>query len=409
VHADSSQEHPQELLDRAIRGDLDPGERVTLERHAADCSMCAFELEASSIFREAVAPGKRDEDLYRAAVAGAMARLKKPQTLGEQLHRWLGPLRILRPSVGFATLGLAAMVAVGLVLFHTPQRAPSLTDSQPLVLNDGSEVTPATATTAVHVEEQSPTRTAVRLRSGSAQFRVPHDARRRFYVNAGAVEIEDLGTVFRVSHQAGGKVQVAVSEGRVAVHYLATANRVELGAGESRTFEPEPVAEKAPGLQPVAVQSQETPKEPRNQAAAIPPATANPSSTTRVRSGEDPAALLLAADLARREHNPQAAVASLRRLVEKYPKDPRAPSAAFTLGWVLLTDLGRPREAAAAFEEAARHASRGMLAEDATARVAEAWQRAGDSHRAAEAARRYQRLYPTGRHLTLMHALAGEP
>jgi TolA-binding protein len=113
--------------------------------------------------------------------------------------------------------------------------------------------------------------------------------------------------------------------------------------------------------------------------------------------------------MARRARNPQSAVASLRRLVEKYPKDPRAPSAAFTLGWVLLTDLGRPREAAAAFEEAERHASRGMLAEDATARVAEAWQRAGDSQRAAEAARRYQRLYPTGRHLTLMRALAGEP
>jgi transmembrane sensor len=409
VHADSSQEHPQELLDRAIRGELGPGERVTLEKHAAECSMCAFELEASRVFREAVAPGKQDEAFYRTAVDGAMERLQRPQTLGARLHRWLGSFSGLRPSVGFATLGLAAAVAVGLLMFHSDKTTPPFADSHSLVLNDGSEVTPATVTTAVHVEEQSPTRTAVRLRSGSAQFRVPHNAHRRFYVNAGAVEIEDLGTVFRVTHEAGGKVQVAVSEGRVVVRHLATASRVELGAGESRTFEPQPVAEKAPGLQPAALQEQEAPKEPPKQTAAPSPEGANPSSTTRVRSGEDPAALLLAADLARREHNPQAAVASLRRLVEKYPKDPRAPSAAFTLGWVLLTDLGRPREAAAAFEEAERHASRGMLAEDATARVAEAWQRAGDSHRAAEAARRYQRLYPTGRHLTLMRALAGEP
>jgi hypothetical protein len=68
VHADSSQEHPQELLDRALRGELDSGERVTLERHAAECSMCAFELEASRVFREAAAPGKQDEALHRAAV-----------------------------------------------------------------------------------------------------------------------------------------------------------------------------------------------------------------------------------------------------------------------------------------------------------------------------------------------------
>jgi transmembrane sensor len=409
VHAESSQEHPQELLDRAIRDELGSGERMALERHVAECSMCAFELEASRVFGEAVAPGRQDEALYRAAVNGAMERLQRPQSSGGRLPRWLGAFRGLRPSVGFATLGLAAAVAVGLVLFHSHPAAPPLADSHSLILKDGSEVTPATVTTAVQVEEQSPTRTVVRLSSGSAQFRVPHDAHRRFYVNAGAVEIEDLGTVFRVTHEVDGRVHVAVFDGRVAVRTLAAAARVELGAGESRTFEPQPVSEKAPELQPVAVQAQEAPKEPPKQAAAPSLAGANPSSTARVRSNEDPAALLQAADLARRTHNPQAAVASLRRLVEKYPKDPRAPSATFTLGWVLLTDLGRPREAAAAFEQAERRASRGMLAEDATARVAEAWQRAGDSHRAAEAARRYERLYPTGRHLTLMHALAGEP
>jgi ferric-dicitrate binding protein FerR (iron transport regulator) len=408
VHADSSQEHPQELLDRAIRGELGSGERMALERHAAECSMCAFELEASRVFREAVAPGKQDEALYRAVVNGAMERLQRPQPLGNRLHRWLGSFRGLRP-IGFATLGLAAAVALGLVLFHSHQPAPSLADSRPLILNDGSEITPATASTAVQVEEQSPTRTAVRLRSGSAQFRVPHDAHRRFHVNAGVVEIEDLGTVFRVTHEAGGKVQVAVSEGRVSVRHLATGSRVQLVAGESRTFEPQPVAVQAPDPQPVAAQAQEAPKEPPRPTETPSLAGASPSSTSRVRGSEDPAALLQAADLARRTHNPQAAVASLRRLVDKYPKDPRAPSAAFTLGWELLTDLGRPREAAVAFEEAERRASRGILAEDATARVAEAWQRAGDSHRAAEAARRYQRLYPTGRHLSLMRALAGEP
>jgi TolA-binding protein len=127
-----------------------------------------------------------------------------------------------------------------------------------------------------------------------------------------------------------------------------------------------------------------------------------------VARAEGPADLLLAADKSRKEKRPQAAVIPLRRLVSQFPKDPRAPSAAFTLGWVLLTDLGRPREAAMAFAEAERIAPRGALAEDAAARVAEAWQKAGDSHRAAQAARHYQRTYPGGRYTALMQGLVGE-
>jgi transmembrane sensor len=98
----------------------------------------------------------------------------------------------------------------------------------------------------------------------------------------------------------------------------------------------------------------------------------------------------------------------LRRLLKHYPKDPRAPSAAFTLGWLLLTELGRAREAAEAFAEAERIAPRGALAEDATARVAEAWQKAGHGRRAAEAARRYQQLYPNGRYSGLMRGMLDE-
>ena len=402
MHVDSPQDHPQGLLDRAIRGELGANERAVLERHLADCPMCAVELDGARVFCASVAPGRQDEALYRRAIDGAMARLQKRETLGEKLRRWIGSDRTLRPSTRLATLGVAATVAVGFVLFRTHEVPPSTTPataSRSVVLDDGSEITPTTATTAIQVAEQTPTRTTVRLRSGSAQFRVRHDKRRLFRVDTGAVEIEDLGTVFHIAHEAAGRVRVAVSEGRVAVLYPASQVRTELGAGESRTFDPLPVTGDAPQS------ARETPK-PSTSSSAI---AAGPPGTPRARATEEPAALLLAADLARRSHHPEAAVGPLRRLVEKYPKDPRAPSAAFTLGWVLLTDLGRPREAAAAFAEAERNAPRGMLAEDAASRVAEAWQRAGDSRRAAEAARHYERLYPTGRHLPLMHALVGEP
>jgi transmembrane sensor len=401
VHVDSPQDHPQGLLDRAIRGELGADERAVLERHLADCPMCAVELEGARIFRASVVPGRQDEALYRRAIDGAMARLQRRQTLGERLQRWMGG-RTLRPSTGLAALGVVAAVVVGFVLFHTHQVPPitaPVTALRSFVLDDGSEITPATATTAIQVAEQTPTRTTVRLRSGSAQFRVRHDSRRLFRVDAGAVEIEDLGTAFRVAHEPAGRIRVAVLEGRVAVLYPASQVRTELGAGESRTFDPLPVS----GGTTESANEAPKPSTPSNGVVA------SPLAIPRVRAPEEPAALLQAADLARRSHHPQAAVAPLRRLIERFPKDPRAPSAAFTLGWVLLTDLGRPREAAAAFAEAERNAPRGMLAEDAASRVAEAWQRAGDSRRAAEAARHYERLYPTGRHLPLMHALVGGP
>lgn len=399
MHVDSPQEHPEELLDRAIRGELCASERALIDRHISECPMCALELEGAALFRASVVSGKQDQALHRVSINRAMERLQQRQTLRERLRRWIGTHRTPRPWTGLAALGAAATVAAAFVFFHAKPavRPPSQASAlRTFVLDDGSEVTPTTVTTAMEVAEQTPMRTTVRLRSGSAQFRVRHDSRRLFRVDTGTIEIEDLGTAFSVAHEATGKIRVAVAEGRVAVVYSASGSRTELGGGESRTFDSQPEA-------PNAVSSRsETPNlaTPPSGAATIP---------RQARATDEPAALLHAADLARRSHNPQAAVLPLRRLVERFPKDPRAPSAAFTLGLVLLTDLGRPREAAAAFAEAERHAPGGVLAEDAASRVVEAWQRAGDSRRASQAARHYEKKYPTGRHVPLMRALAGEP
>jgi transmembrane sensor len=409
-------DHPDSLLDRAIRGELDVAGRAELDRHLARCATCAAELEVASIFMASAAPGPQDDALNRTAVEkalarledaaldevaveGALARLQESETLGRKLRRVLGLQGWLRPAVALGGVAAAVVIAFGLMRAPYPA-APSMAPiaaSRTLVLEDGSEVAPADGPTAIHVVEQTPARTTVRLRSGSAQFRVRHDSRRLFRVDAGLVEIEDLGTVFRVAHESEGRVRVAVAEGRVAVLYPVSKQRVELGAGEERVFLPEPA--------PIAA-TEPASEAPRSSALSSVPVYARAQS--RSRGAEDPANLLLAADVARRSHRPQAAVAPLRRLMERYPKDPRAPSAAFTLGWVLLTDLGRPREAAGAFAEAERIAPRGALAEDAAARVAEAWQKAGDLRRAAGAARHYEQMYPNGRHVPLMRGLVGE-
>ncbi|MEO7092617.1 MAG: hypothetical protein ABI175_05150, partial [Polyangiales bacterium] len=76
--------------------------------------------------------------------------------------------------------------------------------------------------------------------------------------------------------------------------------------------------------------------------------------------------------------------------------DPRAPLAAFTLGRVLLEELGQPGQAAEAFAKARALGGAGPLAEDALAREVEAWWRAGATDKAHERAEEYVKVYPKG-------------
>lgn len=123
---------------------------------------------------------------------------------------------------------------------------------------------------------------------------------------------------------------------------------------------------------------------------------------------KSPGDLLLLADVARLSHHPADAVAPLERLLRVYEKDPRAPLAAFTLGRVLLDELGRPREAAETFARAQQLDPEGPLYQDALAREVEAWSRAGESERARLRAEEYIRRYPKGRRLRSVRRY-GEP
>jgi transmembrane sensor len=133
-------------------------------------------------------------------------------------------------------------------------------------------------------------------------------------------------------------------------------------------------------------------------ASAAPPRPLTPPTTGEL----GPADLLLLADVARLSHHPADAVSPLERLLHAHAADPRAPLAAFTLGRVLLDDLGRPREAAEAFQRAQvlePLGPDGPLAQDALAREVEAWSHAGEPQRARERALEYVRHYPAGRRL----------
>jgi transmembrane sensor len=120
---------------------------------------------------------------------------------------------------------------------------------------------------------------------------------------------------------------------------------------------------------------------------------------------DETADLLLAADAARLGGYPSEAVPYLERVVRAHASDPRSSLASFTLGRVLLDELGRPREAAEAFARARK--AGGPLAEDALAREVEAASRAGDTTRSRELAREYVTRYPKGRRLKAVSRFGG--
>ncbi len=261
---------------------------------------------------------------------------------------------------------------------------------------------------------------AATLVAGAAWFTV-RDAAKPYRVVAGQVEVV-VGNARFLVERADGQVLVSVESGEVRVRWPGGTR--SLAAGESGRFaaesaEPAQPADTRPPPVPVPVPDEpNTPTEP----TTAPSRNERPPSRTKdarrtwqelARGGEFDAAwkqlppshavrdlpeeLLLAADVARLSHHSAEAVAPLQQCIARHANDPRTPLAAFTLGRVLLDELGRPRPAAEAFDTARRLAPEGPLAEDALARSVESWARAGETAKAHELAVDYLNRYPGGR------------
>jgi transmembrane sensor len=240
------------------------------------------------------------------------------------------------------------------------------------------------------------------LRAGGARFSVPHDPDHPFVVAAGDVTIEDLGTTFTVRYLSADRLKIAVEEGRVRVRAVGTDTEVPAGATlevpvspavEGPRTESRPAGVAASSWRPLAERGQ-------YEEARRALRKAGPSAVR-----DDTADLLLAADAARLSGHPAEAVPYLERVLRGHARDPRTGLAAFTLGRVLLDELGRPSEAVDAF--ALARSSGGPLAEDALAREVEALSRAGDVTRSRELALLYRRLYPNGRRAKAVSRFGG--
>jgi transmembrane sensor len=281
---------------------------------------------------------------------------------------------------------------------------------------DGSVAELLGRDTDVRVERDTPQRLVTKL-TGGARFRVVHDPQRTFEVQSRDVRVRVLGTTFSVVQLPSGPTQVFVEEGHVRVDWLGGS--AELQGGEGGVFppgdarasaampeatQPTTIAAAAAGATGVRASAA---KGWRDYAARGEFAQAYEELSSGSRDGvrDEAADLMLAADVARLSGHPEQALQPLRKLCDRHASDRRAPVAAFTLGRVLLDDLGRPAEAAASFERARVLWPTGPLAEDALAREADAWQRAGRRELARAIAEQYLARYPQGRHASSLQRM----
>ena len=165
--------------------------------------------------------------------------------------------RRTRTRVGALALAAAMFALVVVALWTVRPSAPTAPSARAsasmlerLALGDATEVRFLEGT-RLDVREQTEARVVVSVQRGTAHFSVRHDPRRLFRVEAGDVEVEDLGTQFEVEN-TGTSVRVSVSEGSVAVSFLdepgGKRRRATLKVGESGVYPSDPARTQGAGV-----------------------------------------------------------------------------------------------------------------------------------------------------------------
>lgn len=369
------------------------------------------------------------QDLMR-QIANAGARID-PALSDRDVERLVtgGLRRHRRRRTGRLVLAAGATCALALTATALFQRAPAprpeITVNTPRTqvpdvsrvvhLSDGSTAMALDPSTQLAVTEDTNEHVTLTLARGRGRFDVTHKATRAFVVRVGDVTVTVLGTQFTVERIAD---RVGVTVERGTVHIDWGVGSATLHEGTSGWYPP--LVMSATDQSISSQSSTSSPSLPAPTASpekvrALSPRPAKPSpllaSAHESRpvvepSPENAEALLSAADSERLAGHPQRAAEILRQLLRDHRHDARAPLAAFTLGRMLLMELGQPLDAAGVFAQARGLAPHGPLAEDALAREVEALSVAAPEL-AKTRAQEYLRLYPDGRRAATVRMLVG--
>ena len=339
----------------------------------------------------------RRRALTRASIGAAAAMMISGVLL---LYYIELPTRLAHKSNGALDAGpiVAAMM-----------RDAALPATEPLTVKlvtfqDGSRAELSGSVSQLKIERDAKRHVDLRLLAGHARFEVVSNRKRSFEVQAGAVRVRVIGTSFsmaRVSEQT----RVSVDKGLVQVYW--NGGSAELAAGESGVFPPgsgEPADVRANR----PLDRTHSPEWRRLAQTGEYKGAYSALSATPNAVREVPEELMLAADVARLSGHPARAVPYLRTVSDRFTRDPRAPLAAFTLGRVLLENLGNPSSAASAFRRARTLSPNGPLALDAWAREVDALRRSGRAEQASDLAQRYLDQFPNGRHSGTMRSIAAQ-
>ena len=360
-----------------------------------------------------------DELQRRLSTLSPNVRREIDDEKGQRMWGRIGQIRKRRRNTRIAVGSVATL----LVLVAAGWLATSLLTNPPnnpaVALHD-VDVQPLGESCRVDVVATSDSRVELAVRSGAARFDVVPSRTRTVEVKAGVVRVLVVGTVFVVDRRNDGVI-VTVQRGVVQVEHPGGRTELTADSDNARGYfsfagrsrlptvdddEAAPGDDARPAESDDETASDETskvverkPKPKRNGWRPLARAGKYKEAFAELDKTPDdvrdrPNELLLAADVARLSGHPGKAVPYLDKVIKRYPKDPRAPSAAFTLGRVQLYSLGQAGQAAKSFNTARILAPNGPLAADALAREAESWQRAGNTARGKTLARDYLRPLP---------------
>jgi hypothetical protein len=321
-------------------GRLSGAEVQHFQSHLDVCAICARETRALDALAEALrfsanSSATRPDEL----------RVRRERTrLLAAFDAKLVPSPRTTVRVGLlATAAAVAVIAVlVLVFWRSPAflpapaiavapNAPATVPTEPVIVR-----TDAGAKWSRRAEKQLET---IMLESGALSIHVTHvGSSRRLLVVLPDGELEDIGTTFSVSVDAGRTTSVTVTEGSVVLR-LRGKPSVALAVGESWRVTPDTTASAAPS--PSQLPSKRRAPAPAASAAKLEP---RPDSSNEFR----------AATAELNAGNNAHAAALFADFLARYPHDPRSEDAAY----LRVIGLQRARDPSAAQQAAAEYLRR---------------------------------------------------